>query len=113
MVRIAITVTIGERLNDRASPLCDFTGGTVTRLVGGYAVNVRYGSRLCEKAGVAAHRKVGAELCFGVRGSQDRSSPDRLDQQLRAERGEHPFQIVGQDVEAHLRPALSRVRVLK
>jgi hypothetical protein len=31
------------------------------------STKVRFGSRLCEKAAVAAHRKVGAELCFGVR----------------------------------------------
>jgi hypothetical protein len=27
---------------------------------------------------------------------------DRLDQRLRAEHGDHPFQIVGQNVEVHL-----------
>src|ERR1700683_2555845 len=45
---------------------------------------VRFGSRLCENAAVAAQWKVGAGAGFYFRhgGSQDRSGPRRLDRRL-------------------------------
>src|SRR5215813_661760 len=59
-------------------------------------IDVRFGSRLCENAAVAARGR----FLFRREVSQDHSGPDRLDQRLRTEHGDHPFQIVGQDVEA-------------
>jgi hypothetical protein len=41
------------------------------------------------------------------------SGPHRLHQRPGAEDGDHPLQIVGENVEAHLRSNLSRVLVLK
>src|ERR1700733_13892387 len=53
---------------------------------------VRFGSRLCENAAVAAQWKVGAGAGFYFRrdGSQDRSGPRRLDRRLLRKRLSRP-----------------------
>lgn len=55
-------------------------------------------SRLCENSAAAAQRLA----LFRHQRSQDCSGPNRLDQRLRAEHGAEPFQIAGQNADAHL-----------